>query len=297
MVLTLLSLYISGILHTTPTIALPQSAKAEYSNLLDVSPVPYEKKKSDGQNTNGPNLEAKVINVVDLKTGISLYSRNADEKRSIGSITKLMTAIIILEENSISEIATVSQRAAKTEGSTVWLYAGEKITIENLLYSMLVHSGNDAAYALAEHNAGNVEKFVEKMNKKAQFLGLYSTKLSNPAGFDNENNYSTANDIAILSKIAYKKPFIRRATSIQQLEIKSVNEKTAHKLENTNTLLGKDPRVKGLKTGHTKEAGLSFVAVATNERGNDIITIILDSPKRFTETEKLIDWIFENFVW
>ncbi|MBI5151980.1 D-alanyl-D-alanine carboxypeptidase [Candidatus Peregrinibacteria bacterium] len=269
----------------------PQETKIAYADLLDVAAIPYQKNE-----VVAPPLEARAINVLDLKTGTQLYSKNADEKKSIGSITKLITALIILEENDLTETVTISTRAAAAEGSTMWLRQGEKITVENLLYSMLIHSANDATYGLAEHNAGSIEKFVDKMNKKAQFMELKNTKFSNPAGFDDANNYSNANDIGTLSRIAYKKPFIRRVASIKNMEVRSINN-TVHKLESTNNLLGLDPRVKGLKTGHTREAGFSFVSVATSERGNDIITVILDSPARFTETQKLIDWVFANFVW
>lgn len=292
MILALLNLYISGILNNTQIITPPPSANVVYSNLLDVSAIPY--KKTDAP---VPALEARAINVIDFETGIRLYEKNVDEKRSIGSITKLIAASIILEENDLTGTVVVSNRAVAAGGSRMWLNVGEKISVENLLYGTLVHSANDAAYALAEHNAGSVEKFVEKMNKKAQLLGLNATKFSNPAGFDNENNYSTAADITTLSRIAYKKPFIRQAVKIKSMEVASINGRTKHKLENTNNLLEKDPRVKGLKTGHTLEAGFSFVSVAENEKGNDIITVILDSPRRFTETQKLIDWVFENFAW
>lgn len=291
MIFELLNLYISGILNSTPVITPAIEPRTVYNDLLEVAAVPYQKTQ-----TPAPKLEAQAIDVIDLKTGIQLYAKNIDEKKSIGSITKLITAIIILEENTLTDVVTVSQRAAKADGSKIWLNAGEKITVEGLLYGMLIHSGNDATYALAEYNAGSIEKFVEKMNKKARLLDLPSTKFSNPVGFDNENNYSTARDIGTLARIAYKKAFIRYATSIKKMEIRSVS-KILHKLESTNNLLEIDPRVKGLKTGHTLEAGFSFVSVATNERGNDIITVILDSPRRFTETQQLIDWIFANFTW
>lgn len=294
MILTLLNLYISGILNASlPALPIMEEMPTnKYSALLEVSPLPYQKNQSSF-----PSLEAKSILVTDLKTGTILYERRSEDKRPIGSITKLMTALIVLEENSLADIVEISERAARTEGSRIWLYPKEKITVGNLLYASLIHSANDATYALAEHNAGSVEKFIEKMDKKASILDLKSTKFSNPAGFDDPNNYSTAKDTTILSKLAYKKDFIRRAVNIKKMEVKSIDGKITHKLENTNNLLGKDPKIKGLKTGHTLEAGYSFVAVAENKTGNDIITVIFDSPARFKETQKLVDWIFDNFVW
>lgn len=297
MILTLLNLYISSLLHTASADVLSAQENSmvtteNYSSILNVSPEPYKK-----ENPNDISIEAKSSIVMDLETGKVLYEKNADEKRPIGSITKLMTDSIILDENSLNGTAIVSDKAAKTDGSKIWLYPGEKITVASLLYASLIHSANDATYALAEHNAGTASKFVEKMNKKAEMLGLKSTRFSNPVGFDEENNHSTARDIATLARMVYKKSFVRQAVSVSKMEISSLDGKIKHKLESTNNLLGKDKRIKGLKTGHTMEAGLSFVAIAENEFGNDIITVVLDSPSRFGETQALLDWTFNNFIW
>jgi D-alanyl-D-alanine carboxypeptidase len=297
MLITLLNLYIGSLLHTASANVFaaqetPQTINEEYSSIINILPEPYQK-----ENLTPLDLGAKSIVVMDLNTGKILYEKNADERRPIGSITKLMTDSIILDENSLNGVAIVSDKAAKTDGSKIWLYPGEKITVASLLYASLIHSANDATYALAEHNAGSAEKFIEKMNRKAEMLGLKSTKFSNPVGFDDENNYSTAKDIAILARIAYKKPFIRQAASTSKMEITSIDNKIKHKLESTNNLLGKDKRIKGLKTGHTMEAGFSFVSAAENAYGNDIITVVLDSPDRFKETQILLDWTFNNFTW
>ena len=174
----------------------------------------------------------------------------------------------------------------------------EQISLENLLYGAIIHSANDAAVALAEHNAGSVDAFVEKMNKKAQEFGLENTNYSNPIGLDDYNNYSSSYDIAILSKHIYQNQFVRHAAKLKELEVKSVDGTYSHLLQSTNALLGNEYlNIKGLKTGKTDGAGLCLVAVAETDTGNEIITVVLNSPDRFYETKILVDWIFRAYTW
>ena len=208
-----------------------------------------------------------------------------------------MTMLIILEENDIGEVVKVSANAATVEGSEMFLRPDEEITVKNLLFGCIIHSANDAAVALAEHNAGTVKAFVEKMNTYALKLGLVNTHFSNPIGLDETDNYSSAYDIAKLSKHLYQKEFIRDAAVLKELDVKSVDGNYTHKLKSTNDLLGSYLKVKGLKTGSTDKAGLCLVAIAENDKGNDIITVVLDSPARFTETKILIDWVFRAYNW
>lgn len=267
-------------------------SKLNFSNLLSVSPIPVKRIEFIS-----PVIEATAAIAMDNQTGEVLYEKNIHERRQFASITKLMTAIIILEENDLSSVVTVSPDVKYADGSEMLLRTGEQMTVENLLYGLMINSANDAAAALAEFNAGSTEAFVEKMNEKALELGLLDTHFQNPIGYDNKQNYSSAYDIARLARYAYQKSFIKKTAVIKEYKVTSVDNAYTHKLESTNELLGSYLNIKGLKTGHTDKAGWCHVAIAENENGNDIITVVLDSPARFQESKILIDWVFRAFIW
>lgn len=263
-----------------------------YEQSLPASMIPVKK-----DHAIKPVIEAEAAIIVDFESGKVLFDKNSSEKLQIASITKLMTAIVALEEGNLDETVNVSTEAALTEGSKVWLYGGEQITLRNLMYAVLIHSGNDAAVAVAEHTGGDVKTFVEKMNSKAKKLGLMSTKFQNPVGFDHIENYSTVHDLALLARYAYRKPFIQNAARTQSMTISSLNGSLTHDLESTNKLLESFLNVLGLKTGHTNAAGLCFVSIIDNGSGNKIITVVLNSPARFTETKKMASWAFNSYIW
>ncbi|MBD3330990.1 hypothetical protein GF354_05715 [Candidatus Peregrinibacteria bacterium] len=292
MISSLLSLYIAS------SIQPNLSAEINESELqsISVSAVNEEKKTIKKNEFVSPVIYAEGVIAMDLNSDTILFEKNLHEKRAIASITKLMTALIILEENNIYDIVTISQNAANIEGSQMYLRAGEKITIENLIYGIMIQSANDAAYALAEYNAGSVSAFVEKMNKKASILGLINTNFANPAGLDNPHNYSTPFDIAKLAKTVYQKPLIQVAANTKEMQVNSVKGGLQHKLTNTNKLLDSYLHIKGLKTGKTNSAGLCLVAIGENN-GNNIITVVLNSPDRFKESKILIDWVFRAYNW
>ena len=246
-----------------------------------------------------PIISAKSSIGIDLPTGMILYEKDIHEKRQIASLTKIMTILIILEENKLDEVVTVSANAASTEGTKMYLKSGEKITVENLLYGTLIHSANDAAIALAEYNAGSIKKFVEKMNNRATLLGLDSTHYSNPAGLDDPNNYSSAHDLAKLARHLYKQEFVQKNATTKSMTVYSVSKDQSHNLETTNDLLGTTLfKILGLKTGTTQGAGLCFVSIAqNNQTGSTILTVVLNSPERFKESKILIDWIFRAYTW
>ncbi len=176
------------------------------------------------------------------------------------------------------------------------LIPGERITVENLLYGALVQSGNDAAWALAEHYPGGVEKFVEAMNKKAADLHLSNTHFTNPVGFDDPNHIMTAIDLTRLASYALTNKTIVKIVAIPQITISDVTHTQFHPLTNVNTLLGKIPGVAGIKTGWTEEAGENLVTLV--ERDNHrVIIVVLKSLNRFADTEALINWVFTNYEW
>ncbi len=287
----LLNFYISGILlGGNPTPVPTPSPKTV--TVLSASAVPQQNPRNIA-----PIIRARSAIAVDLKTGMTLFEKKSDDHLPIASITKLMTSIVILENHDINEVMMVSKKASQIEGSKAWLAPGEKITVGNLLYATLVHSANDAAYTLAENDSKSISVFVNKMNQRAQDLGLFNTHFTNPIGLDEAANYSSAYDLTVLGRYAYTKNFIRKASALKELEIASTNGKTIHKLKSTNDLLGSYLKVLGLKTGTTDQAGQCLVAIIENSKGNDILTVVLGSSSRYQETKVLADWVFRSFTW
>jgi len=303
MLTSLLSIYITSVINTHigenmgtfPTLKTPIATAASFNadELTEIKSIP--KKNVD---LIAPIINSKASIAIDNTSGVSLFGDNAHERLPIASITKLMTILIILEDNKLDDVATVSKTAISTSGTTMFLVEGEKITLRNLIYGSIINSANDAALTLAEFNAGNVEAFVKKMNDKALQLGLVNTHFSTPTGLDNKNNYSSASDIATLARYVYQKQFIRDAAQIKETSVASIDNAYIHKLISTNELLGNPYyKIKGLKTGSTDEAGQCLVSVAENDQGKEIITVLLNSPARFTETKILVDWVFRAYTW
>ncbi len=256
------------------------------------TPAPYP------TNTTGvyPGLEISAAGVVvyDVASGVTLFGRNTEVSLFPASTTKIMTALVALENYELDDVVHV-QTVANT-GAVMGLIPGERITVENLLYGALVQSGNDAAWALAEHYPGGVEKFVEAMNKKAADLHLSNTHFTNPVGFDDPNHIMTAIDLTRLASYALTNKTIVKIVAIPQITISDVTHTQFHPLTNVNTLLGKIPGVAGIKTGWTEEAGENLVTLV--ERDNHrVIIVVLKSLNRFADTEALINWVFTNYEW
>lgn len=288
------SLAHSGLVINTTKQQLPAKNQPEI-NIIHVMPYPVKK-----ENVEPISLDAKAAIAVDFRSGATLYGKNIHEKLQIASITKLMTAIIINEEESGEEKVKVSRKAANTPGSKIWLYPGEIMTVGNLLEALLIHSANDAAVALAEYNAVTEEEFVKKMNEKAEKLGLKETRFTNATGLDENKSYSTAWDISLLATYAYKKARIRELVSHSEGKIRSVDGDITHDLKTTNEILGGPLNIVGLKTGNTILAGPSFVSIAKGPNPSlrqEVITVILNSPQRFAESTKLLEWIYSAHTW
>lgn len=274
-----------------PSQLMASSLTAAESPSLEIPNIPV--KITDSL---GPVMEAKSVFSIDLNTGSPLFSKAIFERRQIGSIEKLVTAMVILDNHRLDEKTIVSKNAASQEGSKMWLAPGEEITVENLLFGMLVNSGNDAAVALAEFDSGSEQQFVAKMNEKVRSMFLKDTHFTNAKGFDDPENYSTAYDTIVFSRAALSYPFIREKVKIKNAEVFSAKGGVRHKLESTNELL-ENPffKVVGLKTGKTPAAGESFVSLAIGPNNHEILTVILDSPSRFKETKILLDWLTRNY--
>ncbi len=295
MLTTALSLYIAALLSFGETYVLQDMEPPLNSQAItinnQVATIPYKHPENIA-----PVIRATSAIAVDIDSGEILYEKNARKSYAIASLTKIMTATIVAEENDLNQVVTISSKAAATSGSKMWLYSGETIKVQNLLYGLLVHSANDAAIALAENNAGTEAEFVKKMNKKAKELRLYGTHYANPIGFDDPNNYSSVYDLSILGKYAYNKQFIKHATSVGNIEVKSESGGIKHNLETTNEVLDNFLGFKGLKTGSTEQAGECFFGIAEKD-GHKILTIVLNSPNRFGESKILADWVFRSYTW
>jgi len=240
-----------------------------------------------------PLVSAKSVYAFDPDSQVSLFEKNTQENLRPASLTKLMTALVVLEHCDPKTIITVGK--ISENGSLMGLVEGERITIESLLYGLLLPSGNDAAYVLAEGCLGSVEHFVYSMNRKAQYLGMKNTHFTNPAGFDNPNHYSNARDLAILSQESLKNEMISKIIRTKALDVTDISGQMVHGLENLNELLD-NPEVLGIKTGRTQAAGENLI-LARKKNGHTVIVIILGSQDRFSEGRLISDWIFKNFDW
>ncbi len=244
-----------------------------------------------------PQIEAKAVLSIDLETGAILYGQNQNSPLPMASLTKLMTVLIILKENGLDETVIVDKRATTVEPSKMYLLANEKISTGELIKAILIKSANDAALALAYHNAGELEGFVAKMNYEATAMGMTQTHFQNPTGLDAPDQYSSPEDLALLARTVYKYPIVRQTAPMAEITVSSTDQKQQHKLENTNALLDSYLKVLGLKTGTTDDAGQCLITIVESAEGRQIMNIMLNSPARFQESKILSQWIFNNYSW
>lgn len=245
----------------------------------------------------GPVLKAQSILSIDLETGKTLYQKDPDQQLPMASLTKLMTILVILDEHDVNEVVTVDKRATEVEPAKMYLLAFEKITVRELIKAIIVKSANDAALALAYHNSNSLEEFAEKMNQKAAEMGLRHSHFINPIGFDDPNQYSTVDDLAVLARTAYKNPLVQQFATLSKTTAESIDGKQSHDLDTTNDLLSSYLKVWGLKTGTTDLAGQCLISIVESPTGEKILNIMLNSPARFTESKILSQWIFDNYRW
>jgi len=240
------------------------------------------------------SVTASGIVIVDVDSGVYLFKKNEIMKLLPASTTKIMTALVALDTFPLDEVVTIGKPLLN--GQSIGLTSGEQITVENLLYGALIHSGNDAAFALADHYPGGVEAFVAKMNEKAASLYMTESRFANPMGYDDINQFVTAMDLSRLSVAALHKPVIVKIVAIPQITISDVTHSQFHRLTNVNQLLGKIPGVAGIKTGWTEVAGENLVTYV-NRNDRKVVLVVLHSRDRFGDTTKLIDWVYGNYQW
>lgn len=243
-----------------------------------------------------PNISGKNAIAIETSSGRILYEKNAFSKANIASTTKIMTAIVAIEKNSLDDIVVVSKKAAQTGGSSVDLKENDKIKLSELLYGLMLNSGNDSAVAIAEHTAGSVEGFAKLMNEKAKEIGALNTNFVTPHGLDVTDHYSTAYDMAIISRYALTNKTIAKLVSTQYYTMTFVDGKTKQ-LKNTNPLLSFYSGISGMKTGYTGMAGKCLVASA-KRNDLEIIVVTLGEPSsklRINDTVKILDYCFNNY--
>lgn len=238
-------------------------------------------------------LSAKAALVLDQESGKILYEKNAHEKLLPASTTKIMTALVSLENCRLSEIVSVPPECLEglSGRAQMGLFPGEKIAVEALLYGLLLNSASDAACVLASHGRSRSE-FVELMNQKAQGLGLSETQFSNPVGLDEENHFSSAWDLLVLAREAMKNPEFRKIVGNSEIKVHDALTPPTrwHALKNTNILLGTMSGITGVKTGRTEDAGECLIASWFHEEG-EIFAVLLGSEDRFSEMRSLFDWV------
>ena len=242
------------------------------------------------------DIYAKGAVVINGQTGEVLFEQNAYEKLPMASTTKIMSALLALESGNLDEKFTVDSQAIKVEGSSMGLKEGDIVTLRDLCCGMLLPSGNDAANCTAVRVAGSADKFVEMMNEKAKELGMYSTHFVTPSGLDDDTDehYSTAYDMAILTKAAMENPDFREICGCDKIKLCFGNPPFDRWLVNTNKLLKNCEGVVGVKTGFTDKAKRCLVS-ACNRKGVTLICVTLNDPDDWEEHSALYDYCF-NFL-
>ncbi len=231
--------------------------------------------------------QARSILLKDLTTGRTLYEVGANRRVPPASLTKIMSALVILEYGQLQDAVTVSRKAARARKIHLRLHAGHVFRLGDLLKAMLITSANDACLAAVEHVGGSEEMFVAMMNNKAHRLGLLDTHFSNACGFDSPTHYTTAADLATLSEAAMEDPTFRALVRKEVDMIFPLNANRSYWLRSTNRLLGRIPGVEGIKTGFTSQAGRCLVAQVSQD-GKEVLLVLLHANRRWDTASTLL---------
>lgn len=238
-----------------------------------------------------PIVSANNAVLIEQSTGRILFAKKEHEKQNIASITKIMTAILAIESGKMDELAKASRKAVYTEGSSIYLTEGEKMKLEDLVYGLMMRSGNDAAIAIAEHVGGSEEGFVYLMNEKANWLGMLNTHFDNPHGLDSDTHYSSAYDMALLMRYAMQNEDFQTisGTKFYKPETREYGWKNKNKL-----LTAYYNYCTGGKTGFTKKTGRTLVTTAS-KNGMNLIAVTLDAPNDWRDHIAMFEWGFKQY--
>lgn len=247
---------------------------------IEIKPFPK-------QPTSIPLVTADGAYIADVETFTPVFSRNANDKFYPASTTKVITALVAIDVFKTDDVITVKR--VMGEGTVMGLVQNEQITVENLLYGILVQSGNDAAYALAD--AYGYDNFMALMNKKAQDLGMKNTTFRNPAGLDDTGQISTPFDLAIAGREVLNHKELKKMVGTKEITISDVNYRIFHRLSNVNQLLGEIQGVGGLKTGYTANAGENLISFYKRLDGKEFLIVVLKSEDRFEDTRAIVNWL------
>jgi D-alanyl-D-alanine carboxypeptidase len=271
-----------------------------YASVIEKPPTYHLPIKKAG--VSDLDILADSAAVLDIKDNLFIFEKNANEVRRLASITKLMAALVFLDNNPGWDKTYSIQREDRRDGGAVYLYLGEEVTVKDLFYAMLVGSDNTADIALIHASGLTEEDFVQRMNEKARYLGFFNTKFADPVGLSNDN-VSTAREVALLVKAALDNPDIFKAVATNEVEIVTA-EGQKKTIKSTNYLLNnfssERARILGGKTGHTDLAGYCLAAKFTDQNQHDIISVVLGADselERFRQSARLVNWVYDNFDW
>lgn len=251
-----------------------------------IKPIPYLIDKSLQ-----PFSSAEGVYVVDLVSFTPIFEKNSQARFLPASTAKIITALVAVDIYNPDAILTAQN--ILDEGQTMKLVAGEKMTFENLLYGLLVHSANDASYVLADNHPDGLPAFVAAMNQKARQLKMTNSLFKNPAGLDDPDQYATPYDLALAGRALMNNRELAKIVAIKNITVSDVDFQHFHKLDNVNKLLGEIPGIGGLKTGYTEEAGENLVTLY-KKNGHTFLIVILKSADRFEDTKQIVAWIEGN---
>lgn len=264
------------------------SQSNNFSNLaksieFDFKPIPFVK-----ENSPMPELSSEGVLILNLDSFTPVYEKNSSSSFLPASTVKIITALTAMDIYQLDDVLTVKR--VMEEGQIMGVIEGEKLTFESLLYGILVHSGNDAAYVIADNYKDGYDKFIEKMNEKANQLKMKNTHFKNPAGLDSFDQYATPTDLALASRALLDNKELAKIVSTKSITVNDVDFKYFHPLYNVNRLLGEIPGLGGLKTGYTEDAGENLISFYKHN-GYQYLIVVLKSKDRFFDTTNIIRWI------
>lgn len=253
---------------------------------VNINAKPVEKAAAE------PYVNARCAVAIDSKTKIVLYEKDAHLLVPMASTTKIMTALVAIKYGNLDKKFEISPKAASIHGSTVGYKKGEKIELKELIYGLMLRSGNDAAIAISEGIAGSVDEFVKLMNEYAVQIGLCSTHFESPHGLDSENHYSTAYDLAVITAKARENKIFNDIVQTKDIDSKELG--FSRGFHNINKILWQLPNANGVKTGYTGNAGKCLVT-SVDIKNEDVIIVVLNSPTRWKETQKINDYVAKKY--